>query len=391
MSYARLQHSGGAVPTTLAGDITSGDTSLNLAAATGWPDGTVGAFYIVIDGGTATEEHILATSRTSATLNSLTRGVDGTSASAHSAGAAIQHVFVAVEADEANTLVHATLGSVTTKGDLTPATATGTLGKLAAGANNTVIVADSTQTTGLKFSKIVAANITAGTITTTEIADGTIATADIANDAITTALIADANVTTAKIASGAVTAALLDPGSGAIIVCTSGTHPGSPTAGMTIYETDTGNTLVYQGATDTWTPPWNTAWGLMFQKVISTDVAHVQGTTIAGFTQSVTEIANRWLRIEATLRIKDSNASEAIEVQFERAASVLYRFDKSVGTDSPSTRTIDGAYTFASSAGTHSFTTVVNISVGSGDLTLVGTTGPCQWNIYDVGPNGTPS
>lgn len=204
MSYDRLQHSGGAVPTTLGGDITSGATTLNLVSSSGWPDGSIGPFYIVIDPGLPTEEKILATTRTALTLNALTRGADGTSASAHSGGAVVQHCFTAIEADEANVAANKTIGQVTTKGDLLAATGNQTLGRVAAGADNTLPVYDSAQAAGLKTSKIVAANITAGTITTTEIADGTIQAVDLAANAVTTSKILDGAVTSAKILDGTI-------------------------------------------------------------------------------------------------------------------------------------------------------------------------------------------
>lgn len=207
MSYSRLQHAGGAVATTLGADITSGATSLNLAASTGWPDGTVGPFYLVVDVGLATEEKILAATRTSLTLNGLTRGVDGTAASAHSSGAYVAHCFTGIEADEANAAANATIGAVTTKGDLLSGTGSQTIAREGVGVDGTVHVADSTTTTGHKWSTIVAANITAGTITTAQIADGTISTVDIADGAITSAKILDGTIATADLADGSVNSA----------------------------------------------------------------------------------------------------------------------------------------------------------------------------------------
>lgn len=209
MAYARLQHAGAAVVTTLSGAITSGDTSANLTASTGWPDGSVGPFYAVIDAGLATEEKVLITSRTSLTLNTITRGVDGTSASAHASGASISHCFTAVEADEANVAVNKTIGQVTTKGDLIAATASQTLARLAAGANSTVLHADSGAATGLSYSKIVEADITAATITAASLATDAVTTVKITDANVTTAKIADANVTTAKIATSNITNALM--------------------------------------------------------------------------------------------------------------------------------------------------------------------------------------
>ena len=50
------------------------------------------------------------------------------------------------------TVTNAMATSITTKGDLVPGTGSGTYARLAVGANNTVLQADSTQTTGLKYS-----------------------------------------------------------------------------------------------------------------------------------------------------------------------------------------------------------------------------------------------
>lgn len=204
MAYARIQHAGGAVPTTLSASITSGSVSLGLAQSNAWPDGVTGPFYLVIDPGLANEEKILATTRTALTLNSLTRGVDGTSAAAHASGAVIIHCFTATEADEANVVAHQTLGQVTAKGDLLVASGNQTLGKLTAGANDTVPIYDSTQATGLKAGQITANQIVAGTITPTQLAANSVTNAKIAPGAVGTTSLADGAVTSAKIADGTI-------------------------------------------------------------------------------------------------------------------------------------------------------------------------------------------
>lgn len=137
----RYEHSGDAVATTLASDITSGATSLSLTASTGWPTGGTGPFWVKIDAGLAGEETVIATSRSGTSLSGLTRGSDGTAASAHSAGATVEHVFSAQEADDANKTAFQTLGTVTAKGDLLSATAANTLGKTAVGSDGQVVQA----------------------------------------------------------------------------------------------------------------------------------------------------------------------------------------------------------------------------------------------------------
>lgn len=191
MSFNRLSYSGGAIQTTLASDIASGDTTLALTASTNWPGGSTGPFYLVVyalnNGVRTNEEKMLATSRSSTTLAGLTRGVDGTSALSHTAGEIIEHVFTATEADEANRAVNSTLGAVTAKGDLTPATSAGTLGKLAAGANGLPLVADNAQTTGLSYAALGAAGIAAGAVVAGKLATASVVAANIVDATITTA------------------------------------------------------------------------------------------------------------------------------------------------------------------------------------------------------------
>ena len=59
-------------------------------------------------------------------------------------------------------------------------------------------------------------------------------------------------VTTAKIAANAVTSAKLDSGIGIMTVCTSGTRPASPFSGQPIFETDTFQSLIWNGSA--WLP-----------------------------------------------------------------------------------------------------------------------------------------
>jgi hypothetical protein len=106
----RRQHSGSAIQTTLSLGIGSGDLTINISASTGWPDGSVGPFFVVIDRGLTSEEKVLVTSRSANVLTVTTRGMDGTTATSHASGAAIFPVWTAIEADEANAHTSAATG-----------------------------------------------------------------------------------------------------------------------------------------------------------------------------------------------------------------------------------------------------------------------------------------
>jgi hypothetical protein len=66
-----------------------------------------------------------------------------------------------------------------------------------------------------------------------------------------------------------------------IYVCLSTTRPtvGTDDIGQTIYEKDTGNVLVYYGATTGWKPPWNSTWGTLGLANIIDPVSQIGSTS----------------------------------------------------------------------------------------------------------------
>ena len=230
MAYEVRGFSGVATETALIASISAVDTTLSITLGTGASYPSSGSFYIVVDLGLSTEEKILCSAQAANTLTVATggRGADGTPATAHAVGASVKHVIAAVDLSEANRAVNRTVGQITAVGELLVGDALNSLNNLAPGANNTVLVADSTVTgVGLKYTtlgpsslatdsvttvKILDANVTTGkladsSVTTLKLADNNVTTAKILDDNVTTAKILDGNVTTAKLAANAVTAA----------------------------------------------------------------------------------------------------------------------------------------------------------------------------------------
>lgn len=105
----RIEHSGNATVTTLSADITDSDMTITAVDLSGWSDGSVGNFYGTIQKGKPTEEKIRFSGRVGNTLAVAERGVDGTTAQAHSMNDSIEHIWTALEADAAN--VHQETGS----------------------------------------------------------------------------------------------------------------------------------------------------------------------------------------------------------------------------------------------------------------------------------------
>lgn len=230
MAYEVRGFSGVATETALIASISAVDTTLSITLGTGSSYPSSGSFYIVVDLGLSTEEKILCSAQAANTLTVASggRGADGTPATAHAVGASVKHVIAAVDLSEANRAVNRTVGQITAVGELLVGDALNSLNNLAPGANNTVLVADSTVTgVGLKYTtlgpsslatdsvttvKILDANVTTGkladsSVTTLKLADNNVTTAKILDGNVTTAKILDGNVTTAKLAANAVTAA----------------------------------------------------------------------------------------------------------------------------------------------------------------------------------------
>lgn len=195
MAYATRRSYAGAAPScTLTNNIASGDTSASLTGdTTNWPSTATGPFYMVIDPGLATEEKVLVTARSTGSLSSITRGVDGTVASAHNAGATCYPVFTAVDADQANKVA----STLTTKGDLL-VTDGSALNRLAVGTNDYALLADSSATNGVKWAQIPAAGLATDSVTTAKILDSNVTTAKIADNAVTQAKLADRVVGSAE-------------------------------------------------------------------------------------------------------------------------------------------------------------------------------------------------
>lgn len=117
MAYERKDIRGNAAATTLSNPIDDDDETIVIADATNWPGDNSLPFVISIARGTALEETVLCESRSGTTITvraSTGRGHDGTTAYAHSAGVAVEHVADAETIDQVNRLANL----LTTKGDI---------------------------------------------------------------------------------------------------------------------------------------------------------------------------------------------------------------------------------------------------------------------------------
>jgi hypothetical protein len=151
------------VETTLTSGISNSQTTLTVATGTGsallggvtLAAGNVDQFTLAIDPDTTNEEIVFATAVASDTFT-IVRGRAGSSAISHSGGATVRHVLTSDDLTFFNTGVATAdaaipKSTVTTKGDLIAATASATVTRLAIGANDTILTADSSTATGIKW------------------------------------------------------------------------------------------------------------------------------------------------------------------------------------------------------------------------------------------------
>jgi hypothetical protein len=101
--------------TTITSGISSSSTSVAVAAITGFPSNY--PFALALDYGNALEEIVDVTNVAGFTLT-ITRGVNGTTAVAHNAGATVRHVITARDMTEAQTHIAATTGAHGVSGTL---------------------------------------------------------------------------------------------------------------------------------------------------------------------------------------------------------------------------------------------------------------------------------
>lgn len=100
----RREFAGAVVAQTLSANISNASTTFSVADGSSFPSGN-NNFVISIGRGTANEEKILVSSRSSGVFTIASRGYDGTTAVAHTAGEIVDHVLDATSTQSMNKTV----------------------------------------------------------------------------------------------------------------------------------------------------------------------------------------------------------------------------------------------------------------------------------------------
>ena len=151
------------VESTLASGISNSQTTLTVATGTGsallggvtLAAGNVDQFTLALDPDTNNDEIVFATAVAADTFT-IVRARAGSSGVTHSGGATVRHVLTSDDLTFFNTGVLTAdaaipKSTVTTKGDLIVATASGVVTRVGVGSNTQVLTADSTTASGVKW------------------------------------------------------------------------------------------------------------------------------------------------------------------------------------------------------------------------------------------------
>ena len=144
------------VETILSASINSSQTSMAVSSGTGaallggvsLAAGNVDQFTVAIDPDTVNEEIVFITGNSGDTFT-IVRGRAASTAITHASGATVRHVLTSDDLNFFKTAVQPS--TLTAKGDMYVATASGVVTNIAAGTNDYVLTADSTQAKGIKW------------------------------------------------------------------------------------------------------------------------------------------------------------------------------------------------------------------------------------------------
>jgi hypothetical protein len=166
---ARRNFINGAPQLTNQVALSPSDVTITVASTSGYPNVP---FTISIERATPNEEVCLVTAKGPTTFT-VTRGFDGTVAVSHNTSAVIEHSTTALDYDDANRHIWDTTHDDhtqyvrkalwTAKGAMVVASAANTPAALTVGANGTIPIADSSQTTGVRWGTL--SDATAGSST----------------------------------------------------------------------------------------------------------------------------------------------------------------------------------------------------------------------------------
>ena len=195
------KYSSRAQQTTLSAALTDSATSATVVSGSALMGGktptSVQTYTVIIDPDTSLEEIVDVSNYSSGNTISITRGRDGSSPVAHSAGAVVRHMIIGRDLQETNDHIENTTSAHgLTLADVVKTTDTATV-------SSTMIATGAVGTAKIDDAAVTEIKIGTAAVTATKIGTDAVVTAKIQDGAVTSAKIADGTIVNADINSSA--------------------------------------------------------------------------------------------------------------------------------------------------------------------------------------------
>ncbi len=184
---------------------------------------------------------------------------------------------------------------------------------------------------------------------------------------------------------------------GGQVVCTSTTRPTWALVGQRIYETDTGNHLVYYGVTTGWRQEWNSPWGIVASTSSAASGPAVSSTTFqTALSMSASVVKDRKYRIRAYFpSFFVSAASEnlvAIQLAHDGVGSQTYISVRGLIPAHFAGGSAEFDYTASATAtSTIAVSTAIAYQSAAAYVQAGGAIGSYKLELHDLGPAAAPA
>ena len=177
---------------------------------------------------------------------------------------------------------------------------------------------------------------------------------------------------------------------GGTIICNSTTRPATPNRGTIIFETDTGNTLSYYGATTGWRQPWGDPWGYVTSATITANSTAVSALTdVTGLSVSASYVLNRRYKLSWVGEAFCSVGDGAYVLYITNSGGTVIARNTALGVSCAAGSASGFVTVIETATSTAATTRKVQIAKISGTGTVLvgaGTTFPSILLVEDIGP-----
>lgn len=175
-----------------------------------------------------------------------------------------------------------------------------------------------------------------------------------------------------------------------LFTCTLATRPSSPAIGQAIYETDTGNFLIYYGSPTGWKPPWNQPWGVVGTGTITSDITiGTSVTTVLSTSSSVNLREDRLYSVSAQGSLYSLGAASSMTLTpvFTQASTVVVNLP--LQTQNVTYINAWNANFYYTPATSNTTTHRIRFTASAAGTSMLGASYNASLTITDIGPAGT--